>query len=125
MKKILVIDDEREFCFLIKDMLEVSGKYRVIIATDGRSGIKATFDHRPDLILLDIMMPGLDGFEVLKRLKENIRTQSIPVIMLTARDDEESKTEAAQLYNEAYLVKPVEMAVLRAKIEKVLSTASL
>ena len=124
MKKVLIVDDERDFCFLIKDNLEITGKYKVIIATDGKNGIRAAMDHKPDLILLDIIMPVMDGFEVLKRLKEEEKTQSIPVIMLTAKTDDDSKTRAASLYNEDYIVKPVGMAELRAKIAKVLSKTS-
>jgi two-component system cell cycle response regulator len=67
------------------------------------------------------MMPGIDGFEVLKRLKANEKTQNISVIMLTAKDEDESKIKASGLYCEDYLVKPVEKLVLRAKIQKVLS----
>lgn len=121
MKKILIIDDEQDFCFFIKDTLEITGKYKVIVATDGKNGVKAALDHKPDLVLLDIMMPVVDGFEVLKMLKTNEKIQSIPVIMLTAKADEESKEKAASLYDEGYLIKPVEVEKLRSKIETVLS----
>lgn len=82
-------------------------------------GINLVKEIKPDLILPDIMMPGLDGFEVLKRLKADSETVKIPVIMLSAKEDEESKVKAAQLYDELYLTKPMESEKLKAKIESV------
>ena len=124
MKKILIIDDEEAFCQLIKENLEVTGNYEVITATNGKSGVRAALEQRPDLILLDIMMPVVDGIKVLKMLKSDEKTLSIPVVMLTAKDDEETKCEAASLFDDHYLVKPVEIATLRATIEHVLSLRS-
>jgi DNA-binding response OmpR family regulator len=124
MKKILIIDDEGAFCSLIKENLEITGDYEVICATDGKGGIRAALEQRPDLILLDIMMPVMDGFKVLKILKSDEKTLSIPVIMLTAKDDDESKREAARLFDDRYIIKPVEIAVLRSTIEQVLSIRS-
>lgn len=120
-KKILIIDDEEDFCFFVKKNLEAISNYEIITANKGKKGIQIARKKKPDLILLDIMMPGIDGFEVLKRLKANEETQNIPVIMLTAKDEDESKIKASGLYCEDYLVKPVEKLVLRAKIHKVLS----
>jgi len=121
MRKILIIDDEEDFCFFIKDTLEITGKYKVIVATDGKSGVRAAVEQKPNLILLDIIMPGIDGFETLKLLKNNEKVQSIQVVMLTARDDDEAKTQAAGLFGEGYLTKPISVEKLRAKIEEVLS----
>jgi two-component system alkaline phosphatase synthesis response regulator PhoP len=120
-KKILIIDDEEDFCFFVKKNLEAISNYEIITANKGKKGIQIARKEKPDLILLDIMMPGIDGFEVLKRLKANEKTQNISVIMLTAKDEDESKIKASGLYCEDYLVKPVEKLVLRAKIQKVLS----
>ena len=120
-KKILIIDDEVDFCFFVKKNLEAISNYEIIVANKGKKGIQIARKEKPDLILLDIMMPGIDGFEVLKRLKANDKTQDISVIMLTAKDEDESKIKASGLYCEDYLVKPVEKLVLRAKIQKVLS----
>jgi len=119
-KKILIIDDEEDFCYFAKKNLEAISNYEIITENKGKKGIQIARKEKPDLILLDIMMPGIDGFEVLKRLKGNEKTQNIPVIMLTAKDEDESKIKAAGLYCEDYLVKPVENVVLRAKIHKVL-----
>ena len=100
------------------------GDYQVYMAAGGREGIKAAKKVKPDLILLDIMMPDMDGQEVLKTLKQSNVTMSIPVIMLSALGDEDSKVQAAQSYSEGYLVKPVEPAVLKAKIEEILKGSS-
>ena len=120
-KKILIIDDEEDFCFFVRANLELLGNFKVLIANDGKKGIWVANFHKPDLILLDIMMPGIDGFEVLKRLKEGTKTLSIPVIMLTARSDEESRIKASGLYNEDYIVKPFEIGVLKSKVENTLA----
>lgn len=118
-KRILLIDDEKDFCILVKKNLELITDYEVYVATDGIQGISQAKRVRPDLILLDIMMPGIDGFKVLERLKKDKRTNSIPVVMLSAKVDDTSKVEAAQLYNEDYLTKPIEAQDLKAKIEDV------
>ncbi len=119
-KKILIIDDEEDFCYFVKQNLEAISNYEIIIANKGKKGIQIARKEKPDLILLDIMMPGIDGFEVLKRLKGNEKTQRIPVIMFTAKDEDEAKIKASGLYCEDYIVKPVENVVLRAKIHRVL-----
>jgi two-component system alkaline phosphatase synthesis response regulator PhoP len=116
MKKILIVDDEKEFCDFMKRNLERASEYEVICASDGKSAIALARKQKPDLILLDIMMPGIDGLEVLKKLKEKIETITIPVIMLTAKDEETFKIEAAQAYCEDYITKPVNLELLRVKI---------
>ena len=120
-KKILIIDDEEDLSFFVKANLELDGGYKVKVATSGKAGIKAASQYKPNLILLDIMMPKMDGFEVLKKLKTCHETLAIPVIMLTAKGDEETKLKASKLYNESYIIKPVQIEVLKAKIEEVLS----
>jgi two-component system alkaline phosphatase synthesis response regulator PhoP len=125
MKKILIIDDESEYCELVKQNLELRGDFHVITANSGKEGISTATREKPDLILLDILMPGMDGFEVLKRLKEAPKTASIPVIMLTALGTEAAKEKAIELCNEDYLVKPVSIAYLKATIEAVLTRNEL
>lgn len=122
MAKILVIDDEDDFGFIVKSTLELNNRHRVFLATEGKAGIKTALRQKPDLILLDIMMPGTSGFEVLKNLKQNKKTESIPVVMLTARNDDEAIEEAIGLYCENYIIKPVEMLALQSRIEDVLSS---
>lgn len=121
--KILIIDDEEDFSFFLSRNLERLHIYEIITANNGKTGLKKTRQYKPDLIFLDIMMPGIDGLEVLKILKNDKRTASIPVIMLTGKAEEEFKAEAAGLGNDDYIEKPVEVDCLRSKIEKVLSKA--
>ena len=119
MRKILIIDDEEDLTFFVKANLELTGDYEVMIAKNGKEGIKLAASHKPDLILLDIMMPKMDGFEVLEKLKQAKETIAIPIIMLTAKTDDASKIKAASLYDEDYMTKPVQIETLRAKIEEV------
>ena len=120
MRKILVVDDEVSICSLVKFALEKEGHYKVIISSEGKNALLSAEREKPDLILLDIAMPGMDGLEVLKRLKDNARTVEIPVVMFTARSDEASKETAARLYDEEYITKPFEMEDLKTRIEEVL-----
>lgn len=121
MKKILLIDDEKDFIYFIKKDLELSGAYIVLAATNGKDGLHMAARQNPDLIILDVVMPSMGGFEVLKALKENKSTTMIPVIMLTAIDTDEAREKALGLYNEDYIVKPVSIAELRTKIDGVLN----
>ena len=117
---VLMIDDEEDILWTVKKSLEVMGNYTVETVQDGKKGLAMARKVRPDLILLDITMPRMDGFEVLKILKNDSATAKIPVIMFSAREDEEAKIEASQLYDEDYIVKGVEMPLLKQKIEDVL-----
>ncbi|MBU4478575.1 MAG: response regulator [Candidatus Omnitrophica bacterium] len=85
-KKILIIDDEPELVKAVEIRLKANG-YEVEGAYDGKAGIDKAEKFKPDLVLLDIMMPGMDGQEVLKKLKENPETKTIPVIMLSAKSE--------------------------------------
>ena len=123
--KILMVDDEKDLCYFVKANLEIVGNYEVLTATSGKEGLRSASWNKPDVILLDVMMPGMDGFEVLKKLKEDEKTESIPVIMLTARGDDESKMKAAGLYGDDYLIKPVEFKTLKARIDSVLAAKGL
>ena len=121
--KILIIDDEEDFAFFTKHNLERIDNYQVITTTEGNDGIQKAKEYRPDLILLDIMMPGINGFEVLRRLKADKGLKSIPVVMLTGKDDEGSRAKAAGLRDDDYIVKPIEIEELRARIKKILLKA--
>jgi len=123
--KILIIDDEEDLTFFIKANLELVGDYEVITATTGKEGIAIAASGDINIILLDIMMPKMDGFEVLDKLKKTNGVLSIPVIMLTAKGDIESKIKAAGLYNEDYIVKPVQIEMLKLKIEEALKRRGL
>lgn len=118
--KILMIDDEQDFCKLVKMNLEQVGDYEVRVISNSKQGIKLAKKEKPDLILLDIMMPGVDGFKVLEVLKKDSATMAIPVVMLTAQLDDESKLKAMQLFDEGYLTKPIDTYELKTKIDEVL-----
>ena len=124
-KKILIIDDEEDLIFFVKANLELIGDYEVIIATSGKEGAAIASSQDVDLILLDIMMPKMDGFEVLEKIKKSRGTLAIPVIMLTAKGDIDSKLKAAGLYDEDYIVKPVQIEILKVKIEEALKRRGL
>jgi len=120
-KKILLIDDEEEFCYLTKKYLENTKELKVIVENSGEAGLKTAQEQKPDLILLDIMMPGMDGLAVLARLKGNEETRSIPVIMLTAKGDISSIAEAQTSFVANYILKPFEPEKLRDLIKKYLN----
>lgn len=120
MKKILIIDDEKDFGEMVQLYLESRGKYEAIAVTGGKEGLKVASQKRPDLILLDIMMPQMDGLEVLQKLKSDGKTQNIPIIMLTAVDEQPSIKQAMAAYAEHYFVKPVKLSVLEAQIDRIL-----
>lgn len=120
-KRVLLIDDEKDFCTVVKMNLELSGKFTVLTASNGKEGIQLAKSAKPDVILLDIVMPKMDGFEVLKQLKKLPDTIPIPVIMLTAVDTDESRIKAAGIYSEYYITKPVTTNDLMTKIDSVLS----
>jgi len=119
MKVIVLIDDEEDFCRVIKEHLEGISDFEVFTATNGKAGIDLVKKIKPDLIALDILMPGMDGFQVLERLKKDNATMDIPVIILSGKDDDKSKITAAKLYAEMYLTKPVDAKELKEKIDEV------
>jgi len=104
MKKILFIEDESALQKTFGDILKNKG-YGVLKALDGESGLRSAQGERPDLILLDLILPKMDGFEVLKELKENEETKSIPVIILTNLEETEDIQKALELGATTYLVK--------------------
>lgn len=118
---ILIIDDDPDICKVKKAQLEFDQAFTVTATIDPRKGLKLAGSKNPDLILLDIIMPDKDGFEVLQELKSDIHTASIPVIMHTGVDEVESRERAAELYNQDYVVKTADRATLIAAINKVLA----
>ena len=117
---ILVIDDDEDIRRFLKRTLETAGGYIVLTAKNGKEGIKLARSNNPDLVLLDIMMPGLNGFEVLERLKSDYKTMSIPVILLSSETSEDAKIKGAYLYSDLYLTKPITREELLEKVGKVL-----
>ncbi len=118
-KKILVVDDERDLVDLISMNLQRHG-YEVITAHDGKIGLELARKQVPDLILLDLMMPGLTGQEVATRLKGDSQTAAIPILMLTARGEETDIIVGLSLGADDYVTKPFSMKVLMARIAAVL-----
>jgi DNA-binding response OmpR family regulator len=121
--KVLLIDDDEKFCRLIKDYFHLQGNYRVLVASSGSIGtyLSRLSWHRPKVILLDIMMPGIDGFEVLRRIRNTKATMYTPVIMVTAVSELSAKIKAEGLYCDDYVVKPVNLKELKEKIESLLA----
>lgn len=119
MKKILVIDDYPDNVFLIQDRLEKAG-YEVITAYEGTSGMNKAYDENPDLILLDVMMPDISGFEVCKRLAADERTKLIPIILLTALIDTDNVKEGLDAGAFDYIKKPFNKAELLSRIKSAL-----
>ena len=116
-EKILIIDDEPEFAELMQLRLEANS-YTVEAAADGESGIAKALEWGPDLILLDIMMPGMDGLEVLRRLRRKPQTKHTPVIMLTARGETKSIFAAQDAGATEYIIKPCDIHELLRMVRK-------
>ena len=108
-KKILIIDDEEDFCFFVKGNLENTGEFDVLVTTSGKEGIKLACGEKPDLILLDINMPEMSGDEVAQILSNRYETKEIPVVFLTAlvTKDEVGNESMLSIGNRNYIAKPV------------------
>lgn len=119
MPKILVVDDNEQLSSMLKDVLESWG-YTALIATEGRSCLATAQREHPDIVLLDIMLPGLSGYEVCSELKRNAETQSIAVIMMTALEDIESRIHGYKVGADNFLVKPINYNEVKAIIQKLL-----
>jgi putative two-component system response regulator len=117
--RILVIDDEKTNRDWIVRLLEAKG-YKMLTAATGKAGLDAVANDAPDLVLLDIRMPGLDGFEVAKRLKADTRTKGIPIIMITGADDRDSRLRSLQCGAEEFLQKPVDPDELWVRVRNLL-----
>ncbi|NWF92214.1 MAG: response regulator [Syntrophaceae bacterium] len=118
-KKILVIDDMPNVVTMLKARLEASG-YEVIAAFDGQQGLAHAYAEKPDLIILDIVMPAGGGYSVYSRLKMSPKTRSVPVIFLTAKDRPEDVARAYKLGAQYYVKKPYKPEMLLETVKKVL-----
>ena len=119
-KKILLADDEEDVKSILKMFLKSKG-YEVCTAFDGLDAIDQTKKEKPDLILLDIMMPEMDGFEVCKKLKSDPETADIPVIMVSAASHAESVQKGLDAGASDYIVKPFEPEQLERKLASILA----
>jgi two-component system phosphate regulon response regulator PhoB/two-component system alkaline phosphatase synthesis response regulator PhoP len=120
--RILIIEDEQTIAELVGDSLKRWG-YRVETASDGDEGLAVAESTLPDLVILDLMLPGLDGWEICRRLKQNAVTRDIPVIMLTARRDERDVVAGLEIGADDYLRKPFSMSELVARVRALLRRA--
>ncbi|MEE9169055.1 MAG: response regulator [bacterium] len=120
-KKILIVDDVRETLLALKIRLEYAG-YEVFTAADGEAGLKAARDLKPDLILLDVMLPKIDGFSICRLLKFDDEYARIPIIMLTAKGQTSDMEIGKQVGADAYMTKPYNAKDLIAKVTEFTST---
>ena len=118
-QRILIIDDEKDFCRMVKLNLERTKHYEVFFATDGRSGIEIARNQKPDLILLDVRMPRMSGGEIAEELLDDPSTSKIPIIFLTAlvKKDEVAK-QSGYISGRPFIAKPVTTQDLIKRIEE-------
>lgn len=117
----LVVDDDQLLLRLVELNLAKIG-VKVYTAPSGREALRLAAAEKPDVILLDIMMPGMDGYEVLRQLKASGETRDIPVIMLTAKTGKEDRDKCMEMGVEAYLTKPFKLEELRETVKKLVCT---
>jgi CheY-like chemotaxis protein len=115
-RRILIVDDSLDNRLLAKDTLKAEG-YDLAEAVDGASALEEVKAHKPDLVLLDLMMPGVDGFAVIRSLRADPATAHLPVIVLTALSDAESQAVSLELGADDYMTKPFHPKILRARVQ--------
>lgn len=118
-KKILIIDDTELMLKLIGDILLTQG-YDVVTATNGADGIRKVAEEKPDLVILDVVMPDMDGFEVCRLLREDASNNLMPIIMLTAQDNEDDKLTGLELGADDYIIKPFNPRELISRVNNTL-----
>jgi adenylate cyclase len=124
MRKILVVDDTPHNIRLLVDLLTAKG-YEVITATSGQAALEQVEAERPDLVLLDVMMPGMDGYEVCAKLRENPANGVLPVVMVTALDPSQERIKGLEAGADDFLTKPVNKAELLARVRSLLRIKEL
>lgn len=122
-EKILVVDDENDILTLIRFNLEREG-FRITTAESGEAALAAVAESMPDLILLDLMLPGIDGLEVCRKLRQQEKTAHIPVIMLTAKSEETDMVVGLEMGADDYIPKPFSNKVLAARVRSLLRRRS-
>ncbi len=123
-KKVLVVDDEKDIVDILKYNLERENEFEVYTAKDGKDALELIEHVTPDLILLDIMMPEVNGFEVCKQLKNNPETSKIPVIFLTAKENEIDEILGLEIGADDYISKPISPRKVLARIKSVIRRTS-
>ena len=122
-EKILIVDDDLDTLRLVGLMLQRQG-YQIIAATNGEQGLTKAFQEKPDLILLDVMMPDMDGYEVTRRLRKNPTTAKTPVLMFTAKTQLDDKVTGFEVGADDYLTKPTHPSELQAHVKSLLLRAA-
>lgn len=117
--KILLIEDEEDIASLIKLQAELSG-YKMLVETDGLNGLRAVERERPDLLILDIMLPGLNGLDVCRKVKNNNELKQIPIILISAKSEELDVVLGLELGADDYVTKPFSPKVLFSRVKAVL-----
>lgn len=121
-KKILVVDDEPVFTRMVSQALSHKG-YEVFVAGDGREALKMMFDHKPDLVLLDVVMPGMDGWQTCSRIRE---VSDVPIVMLTGKQKSEADVVRGLDYGaDDYLIKPIGIRELTARVQAMLRRSEM
>ena len=118
-KRILVVDDEKDIADTLRFRLEANG-YEVVTAYDGQDGLNKAKTVSPDLIVLDLMLPKIDGYKVCRMLKFDETYKHIPIILFTARVQESDRQTGVKVGADAYITKPFDATVLLAKIKELL-----
>jgi DNA-binding response OmpR family regulator len=122
-KEILIVDDERNVVVSIQFLMEQQG-YRVMIAERGEDALDLIYHYKPDLVLLDIMLPGIDGYEVCEIVRLNPNFRDVKIIFLTAKGREVEIAKGLALGADAYITKPYSNAALVAKVKELLEKTS-
>lgn len=121
MAKILIVDDSPTELHVLSKMLETQG-HRALTASNGEQGLHLAREEIPDLILMDVVMPGMNGFQATRKLSRDIMTKDIPVIIVTTKDQETDREWGLRQGACAYMVKPVAADDLMSKVKKVLES---
>jgi two-component system phosphate regulon response regulator PhoB len=121
---ILIVDDEEDVLELVRYNLDKNG-YKTETVTTGEDALIKARSQAPDLLILDLMLPGIDGLEVCKKLKSDAKTQNIPIIMLTAKSDEADIVTGLELGADDYVAKPFSPKVLVARVRRILQRAAV
>ena len=122
-RKILIVDDEPNIVISLEFLMKREG-FEVVVAADGDAALQAMAEHVPDLVLLDILMPGKDGFEVCQQIRSNPAWQGVKIVMVTARDRDTDRAKALALGADAYLTKPFPTKELTQVVRQLLDRTS-
>lgn len=123
LPSVLIVEDNKDLCNMLK--LQLEDKFNIYVANDGVEGLKKVHLYHPDMVVTDQMMPNMDGMEMLQRIRKDFQISHIPVIILTAKGNDEAKTKAISMGANAYIIKPFSKDYLVARIEQLLNERKL